>query len=318
MNESLVWKAWNALAMEAAEFYVSHGDEKMSPNDRAVYEGLIEAVKQAADGHDRVREIGGRRMTFVEGPPSVTDWISAGAAALTFVIALIALVYAYFQLKESALARKQSRELERERSQPYVVIQTDQAAAHTILDIVIKNYGQTAAYDVKIDIDPWPRRAVGGDEEVEMPVVIPFLAPGQEWRTLWDGFIQRSSSELPDHHVAKVSYRGLGDQRLHTEAILDWGIYKSMQYMVTYGIHDLAKAVREMNASQKKWAEFGGGLKVVSRSGDKKDAKRRKENRRYRKIDEAQREELKRTLEFTSNRGLQEESPTPGIDPDQP
>ncbi|MFJ6416525.1 hypothetical protein [Paeniglutamicibacter sp. NPDC091659] len=59
MSESPERKAWNALAMEAAEFYVSHGDEKMSPDDRAIYEELIEAVNQAADGHDRVREFGG-------------------------------------------------------------------------------------------------------------------------------------------------------------------------------------------------------------------------------------------------------------------
>lgn len=56
MSESPERKAWNALAIEAAEYYVSHGDESMSPGNRAHYEELMAAVNAAADGHDRVRE----------------------------------------------------------------------------------------------------------------------------------------------------------------------------------------------------------------------------------------------------------------------
>ncbi|MFJ6416524.1 hypothetical protein [Paeniglutamicibacter sp. NPDC091659] len=255
-------------------------------------------------------------MIFIEGPPSITDWVSAVATALTFVIALVALLYAKSQLKEASLARQQTKDLEMERSQPYVVAYTEPAAAETILDLVIKNYGLTAAYDVKIDIDPWPQRAPS--EIVKLPEVIPFLAPGQEWRTMWDTSLARKDSTLPDRHEAQITYRGLGDNVLHTEAILDWGVYKSKLYMVTYGMHDLAKAVREMNKTQKKWSEFSGGLKVFSRSGDEKDARRKEEARRYREYDEAQRAELKKTLEFTANRAAQEASPPLEIESDQP
>lgn len=234
------------------------------------------------------------------------------------MIALVALLYAKSQLKETSLARQQTKDLEMERSQPYVVISIDDAAAHGILDLVIKNYGLTAAHDVRIEIDPWPSRASGNGDEVMMPEVIPFLAPGQEWRTMWDLYHQRVTTGLPDRHEAKLTYRGLGGKQLQTDAILDLGIYRSMMSMVTHGIHDIAKAVLEMNRRQKKWTEFGGGLKVVSRSGDERDARHRERARQHGEADEAQREELKSTLEDSSNRDSQVEQLPLAIGSDQP
>lgn len=209
--------------------------------------------------------------TAASNAPNAADWISASAGVLTFVIALIALLYAKGQLKEASLARQQSKDLESERSQPYVVVYTEQAAVPEILNIVIKNYGQTAAYDVKVEIDPWPKRANG--EVVKLPERIPFLAPGQDWQTMWDVSGDRLKSDLPEKHDARVTYKGLDEKPLATRAILDWGIYRSKIYMVTYGMHDLVRAAREMNKNQKKWTDGQTGLRVFTRDGDAKDSR---------------------------------------------
>lgn len=121
--------------------------------------------------------------------PSVTDWVGASASALTFLIAAFALWIAWSQLREAASARRQTKKLEREKAQPYVVAYLEEnVVGAEILDLVIKNFGQTAGRNVRLSFDPILNRTDGngGDEPVELPEVISFLAPGQEWRTLFD------------------------------------------------------------------------------------------------------------------------------------
>ncbi|MBV1778725.1 hypothetical protein KRR55_06310 [Paeniglutamicibacter sp. ABSL32-1] len=262
-------------------------------------------------------------MIVVQGPPSITDWISAAATVLTLGVAVWALFYARGQVSESKKARRQLDDIERKKSEPAVVAYMEPAASPFIQEIVIKNFGPTPAYDVRFISDPPIQRT--GDtnradvDNVDIPAVIPFLAPGQEWRTIWDVSHERSKNEkLADRHEVEVTFKGLDDVELRSRAILDWAPLKTKRFMDTLGVHDLAKAVKDMSTLQKKWSESPRGLQVWIRSGDEKDARRREEARRFRAINEAQREELKRTLEFTSNRGLQEELPTPETDPDQP
>lgn len=138
---------------------------------------------------------------------------------------------------------------------------------------------------------PLPMRANG--EFVKFPDVIPFLAPGQEWQTMWDLSGERLKSDLPDKHDVKISYKGLDDKQLETEAILDWGIYKSKIYMVTYGLHDLAKAVREMGKNQKKWTDGLSGLGVFTRDGHAKDARTLAKSEDFRRRHRASQESAK-------------------------
>lgn len=94
--------------------------------------------------------------------PNVADWITAGATILTLVVAVFALTYARGQVAEAQSARRQARELEKERSQPYVVAYTESSGATpAIIDLVVKNYGQTAARNVRLELDPWPVRSDG-------------------------------------------------------------------------------------------------------------------------------------------------------------
>lgn len=206
-----------------------------------------------------------------DNSPNFADWVSAISTFLTLVVAVGAGIVAWKQLGEASAARKQTKDLELEKSQPYVVISMEESVSPQFIDLVLRNYGPTAAYDVKVELDPWPRRTHDG-KDVQLPEVIPVMAPGQEWRTHWDEGSARMDSDLPDKHVGKVTFLGVERAALHSDAILDWSIYKSRIWTVMYGIHDLTQAVRTMRDTQKKWSEnIHGGLKVFSRDGDAKD-----------------------------------------------
>ncbi|WIE74522.1 hypothetical protein [Curtobacterium sp. MCSS17_007] len=217
-----------------------------------------------------------RLLEAVQGTgPSVTDWIMAAAAVLTFGVALAAALYARKQIDEGKEARKQVAELEVERSQPYVVMYTEPSSASQVLiELVIKNYGQTAALDVRTDITPALRRtAFGSTEPVAMPDVIPVLAPGQEWRTLWDSGMTRKKSDLPDRHEGFVRYKGVGGAERVSKVVLDWSVYKTRRWVELKTVHHAAKALIEIQKNQKKWNEsIHGGLGVVMRDGHRIDA----------------------------------------------
>lgn len=181
------------------------------------------------------------------------------------------------QLKEAASARQQTKILEREKSQPYVVAYLEEnAVGAEVLDLVIKNFGQTAGRNVRLSFEPILNRTAGesGDEAVELPEVISFLAPGQEWRTLFDFANVRSSrDDLPTIYKGAVTYQGIDAVEQRSDVVIDLNIYKSRIYAEILGIHHAARALHDISKNQKKWSELQGGLKVVSRDGDAKDAR---------------------------------------------
>ncbi|MCJ0700617.1 hypothetical protein FRIG_05645 [Frigoribacterium faeni] len=223
-------------------------------------------------------------LAAIDSNPSLTDWIGATATALTFVAAVVALLFARQQVGEAKTARKQTSDLEVARSQPYVVMYTEpSAAAQVLIDLVIKNFGQTAATNIHIDLSPWPRRTRGGgqdqEEDVAVPLVIPVLAPGQEWRTLWDNGLARRETGLADRHEGVVTYEGVrradgSSTGLSTPIVLDWAIYKTRRWVEVRSVHDAAKALREIQRTVSKWSEgMQGPLSVVTRDGDARDAR---------------------------------------------
>lgn len=181
------------------------------------------------------------------------------------------------------IARGQLRVAKRvreEQAQPYVVVFAEPSpAAQSVVDLVVKNFGATAAKDVRIDFDPPLQRAAGEEDEPKVPAVIPVLVPGQEWRTFWDTGIARAGSDVPDRHVATVRFADSQGRTLPTyEFILDWEPMKARDVVTTYGMHHASAALRELSKEVKKWREgAGGGLKVYVRDGDARDHRMREE-----------------------------------------
>lgn len=199
---------------------------------------------------------------------------TAAAAWATVAVAVIAGVIALLHVREA-------RRLRQEQAQPYVVAYMEPSSATPhIIDLVVRNFGMTAAYDVEVSISPSLERSIQGGEPEAVWLFdrLPVLVPGQEWRTMWDFGPSRADSDLPDRHNATVSYRdskGRDMQPLST--VLDWTAYMGRRWVTVYGIHDAAKALREIDKRMKQWGEGFRGLSVFVRDADRIDEESRKE-----------------------------------------
>jgi hypothetical protein len=191
---------------------------------------------------------------------------AALAAWATVALALIAGTIALRQLFET-------RRIRLEQAQPYVVIFMEPSAADVrIIDLVVRNFGTTAATDVRVEITPRLKRS-GSEEEVWLPDHIPVLVPGQEWRTLWDSALQRVQTDLPSRYNAEVIFKdSQGQQSFQFPCVLDWGPYKGRVWVPVYGGHHAARALLEISGAIAEWREGGqGALAVFVRDGDAKD-----------------------------------------------
>jgi hypothetical protein len=200
------------------------------------------------------------------------DAWAAGAAWFAAVIAVVAGRAAFKAVAEA-------RALREEQAQPYVVAYMEQSrASEQILELVVKNFGATAAYDVRLLSDP-PLVRSGRQGEGTEPVgvfdCLPVLAPQQEWRTFWDSAISRQDLDIPDRFEVTATYADSRRRKLEpTKAILDWKIYDEAQFVATYGEHHAAKALTEIAKVIKTFAEGGsGGVRVYTRDGDAKDSR---------------------------------------------
>lgn len=241
------------------------------------------------------------------------EW-SAAASVGTLAIAVIAAVVALVQYRSSRAFNRQAHQaaleqtrltdeanrqaataateqsllavrLAQEEARPYVVVYMEPArdGDAQVIDLVVRNFGKTAAHGVRVSIDPAPKRSIAkeGDDDrlVWLPDVIPTLVPGQEWRTLFDMGMHRIESNLPDvHRVTVEALDSSGHPLPPLESTLDWGQYKGQMWTTVRTMHDAATALRGIEKHVRGWREgASGGLAVTVRDGNAKDARRREE-----------------------------------------
>lgn len=199
------------------------------------------------------------------------EWAALGTVG-TFFIAAAAAVIALSQANEA-------RQLRIEQAQPYVVAYMEQNPNTPILmELVIRNFGTTAARNIRITSTPTIRR-IDGDraEDVWLPGEISILAPQQEWRTYWDsGATRTKDSVLADEnrHVVTLTYDGVkGTPQQDSESIIDWSAYVGGLYVDRKSVHHAAKSLKTIADFMGKWTESGRGLSVYTRDGEAKDAR---------------------------------------------
>jgi hypothetical protein len=177
---------------------------------------------------------------------------SATAAVVTAIVALGAAFVGLWQLREAQTLRlQQEREalsIRREKAQPYVAVFMEPlwAVDPKFQELVIKNFGATAAYDVQVQSEPEIVREWKGDsQKVPLPL-IPTLVPGQEWRVLWDFFPNRSSAGLPDRHDVKVRFKDGHGESFEFGYALDWAMNVDRLSVTMYGVHHGVKELKEL------------------------------------------------------------------------
>lgn len=252
-----------------------------------------------------------------------TDVVSAfsalGAALFglaTLIVAIVAAVYAKGQLEglrtslsvasgQLTVATDQleeARKLRREQAQPYVVMSAvPNQTMPEFVEVVIQNLGTTGARDVAISCTPPLVRTdqQGGAEPVALPDSIPFLAPGQEWRTSWDYGRERSKdsyAHLPTRHEVSITYTDSLDQVHTTPSVLDWNMFTSRQWLVEKGVHQAVGQLEKMAKDLHKIAVPQQMTRVAVYDGPAEDQKRA----------DARAEQWRRHEELSARLGLRE------------
>src|SRR6201995_1639930 len=195
------------------------------------------------------------RWPQVAGAGSGT-WLAWAVWAL-LGLAVIALIYANAQIRRN-------RRLASDEIRPHVgMFMEPHAADWHVIELVVRNFGKTPAYDVSFTFPPPPtvaeyENATDGYADVvelQLPRQLPTLAPGQEWRTVWDSALDRAElgEGIESRFPGTVTYydrvevpRGWkfwrpGRRALETKVVLDWASLPPVQRLELMTTHDQAR-----------------------------------------------------------------------------
>ncbi|BBY44093.1 hypothetical protein MCEL_23880 [Mycolicibacterium celeriflavum] len=183
---------------------------------------------------------------------------TALAAWLAVVVGIAALIYAWRHYQR---VRRQSEEL----MQPNVAMFMEPAANDWhLVELVVRNFGRTPAYNIRFDFAHPPTVAkyenVYDDRYVDivplnLPAEIPYLAPNQEWRIVWDSALDRREvgEAIASRFDGAVTYSDRQGQekgkrarhRFRSTAVLDWSTLHPVERLELLTTHDLARQEKQ-------------------------------------------------------------------------
>jgi hypothetical protein len=186
---------------------------------------------------------------------------TALAAWLALCVTIAALVYAWRQFQS---ARHQTEDI----SQPNVAMFMEPNATDWhLVELVVKNFGQKPAYGIKFEFatPPTVPRYESADADnfvdivpLKLPAEIPYLAPTQEWRTVWDSALDRKQlgESIGSRFAGAVTFydqpnssrQPKAKQKRHqfrTPAVLDWSTLHPVERLELLTSHDLARQEKQ-------------------------------------------------------------------------
>lgn len=190
--------------------------------------------------------------------PDFGAWSAADFAALgsmlTAAIAIAAAIVGYFQVREA-------RRLREEQARPFVVVDIVSAPAWlNILNLEITNISSTVAKDVRMSFDP---PLVSSQKEktiVDSLFVtrgIDTLPPGRRIHGWFDMSHERLEAGLPLRFDVTVRFKDFrGREQEPIKYVIDLEPMYGYTLFPEYGVHDVAKALREIKDLFKKHHEL--------------------------------------------------------------
>jgi hypothetical protein len=193
---------------------------------------------------------------------SSSAW-TALAAWLAVFITVAALVYAWRQFQRT---KHENEDLAR----PNVAMFMEPSPSDWhLIELVVKNFGQKPAFGIKFEFatPPTVPRYEGTDSDnyvdvipLKLPAEIPYLAPGQEWRTVWDSALDRKhlGESIGSRFAGAVTFYDQPRSRqgkpikgkrtathYRTPAVLDWGTLHPVERLQLLTTHDLARQEKQ-------------------------------------------------------------------------
>lgn len=187
-------------------------------------------------------------------------WLAWAVWAL-LLLGVIALIYIGQQ-------NRRNRRAATEETRPHVgMFMEPHAADWHVIELVVRNFGKTSAYDVSFTFPHPPtvaeyENATDGYADVvelQLPRQLPTLAPGQEWRTVWDSALDRSElgEAIESRFPGTVTYYDRAEtprgwkfwqprrRPFETKVVLDWAALPPVQRIELMTNHNLAKREKE-------------------------------------------------------------------------
>jgi hypothetical protein len=189
---------------------------------------------------------------------SAGAWIAL-ASWLAVAALIAALIYAWRQYQR---AQEQNQEL----TQPNVAMFMEPSATDWhLIELVVKNFGRTPAFGIRFEFANPP--TVGRYEsasyedryiditELNLPAEIPYLAPTQEWRIVWDSALDRRElgEAIASRFHGAVTYydhpKGRDNKQKRNQyrstAVLDWATLHPVERLELLTTHDLARQEKQ-------------------------------------------------------------------------
>jgi hypothetical protein len=183
------------------------------------------------------------------------------AAWAAIALGIVALVFTNHQIARN-------RRLAAEQTRPHVgMLMEPHAADWHVIELVVRNFGRTAAYDIRFSFASPPTVAEYENSsdgyaeivELKLPRELPVLAPGQEWRMVWDSALDRAEigGGIESRFTGSVIYHDRPDKPrgwrfwererkpLETTVVLDWDALPPVQRIELMTTHDLAKREKQ-------------------------------------------------------------------------
>ena len=135
-----------------------------------------------------------------------------------------------------------------------------------LIELVVKNFGRTPAYGIRFEFANPP--TVGKYENayedryfdiapLNLPAEIPYLAPTQEWRIVWDSALDRRElgEAIASRFDGAVTYydqpkngraaKQTGRRQFRSTAVLDWATLHPVERLELLTTHDLARQEKQ-------------------------------------------------------------------------
>lgn len=205
-------------------------------------------------------------MGWVQGSwQGATEFGSSGwlvwSVWAALVLGVVALVFTNHQIQRN-------RQLAAQQTRPYVsMLMEPHVTDWHVIEVVVRNFGRTAAYDIRfafpkpLTVAAYENASEGYADvvELQLPRELPSLAPGQEWRMVWDSALDRAEigSSIESRFAGSVFYYDRPEQPhgwrfwqrarkpLETKVVLDWDALPPVQRIELMTTHDLAKREKQ-------------------------------------------------------------------------
>lgn len=175
-------------------------------------------------------------------------WMSNNSGLAEWGLLAIALFTAIFAVVQVL----DSRALRYDQARPYVAVGM-RRVAHGVVELYVKNFGQTAAHNLQISSNP-PLESVSDAESFHVFDQIPTLVPGEEWATIWEtaAYKRSNGGKFSNRYSVTLTYEGsnAGKRVNHREDfMIDWSVQLNTTYLDQKTVHDIAKSMKRLESA---------------------------------------------------------------------